>query len=65
MKHPASTRTLPASGSGCGLRPDPAALTEQVGFDFSGAKALLEPQSESADEQKTPPKAPDPAYTER
>ncbi|MAD43845.1 MAG: hypothetical protein CMI02_11720 [Oceanospirillaceae bacterium] len=50
--HPGRTRggsgTLPVTGSSCGIRPDPDALSDDVGFDFSAAAGLL--AAESAEE---------------
>ncbi|ASP39972.1 hypothetical protein CHH28_15400 [Bacterioplanes sanyensis] len=63
MKHPASTNTLPAAGSACGLRPDPAALTDDVGFDFSAAATLASSTTDEQDSQKPPSPTPCRAYT--
>ncbi|GGY54210.1 hypothetical protein GCM10011297_28870 [Bacterioplanes sanyensis] len=65
MKHPASTHTLPATGSGCGLRPDPEALSDDVGFDFSAAKALKPATTDGRQQQKSTNNSACPAYTER
>lgn len=51
-KHPGTAGLLPVKGSGCGIRPDPDAMNDDTGFDFSGARSLLEK------EQKKPKQPP-------
>lgn len=45
-KHPGTAGLLPVKGSGCGIRPDPDALNDDTGFDFSAARKLLQQQDE-------------------
>ncbi|UXD87813.1 hypothetical protein [Thalassolituus hydrocarboniclasticus] len=45
-KHPGTAGLLPVKGSGCGIRPDPDALNDDTGFDFSAARQLLQQQDE-------------------
>ena len=45
-KHPGTAGLLPVNGSGCGIRPDPDALNDDTGFDFSAARKLLQQQDE-------------------
>ncbi|MCD8521302.1 MAG: hypothetical protein LRY66_07940 [Saccharospirillaceae bacterium] len=47
-KHPGTAGLLPVKGSGCGIRPDPDALNDDTGFDFSGARSLLEKQQKAS-----------------
>lgn len=48
QKHPGTAGLLPVKGSGCGIRPDPDALNDDTGFDFSGARSLLEKQQKAS-----------------
>lgn len=47
-KHPGTAGLLPVKGSGCGIRPDPDAMNDDTGFDFSGARSLLEKEQKKA-----------------
>lgn len=48
-KHPGTAGLLPVKGSGCGIRPDPDAMSDDTGFDFSGARSLLEKEQKKAE----------------
>lgn len=48
-KHPGTAGLLPVKGSGCGIRPDPDAMNDDTGFDFSGARSLLEKEQKKAE----------------
>lgn len=49
-KHPGTSGLMPVKGSGCGIRPDPEALTDDTGFDFSEAKNWLKPDTDESTE---------------
>ena len=54
-KHPGTSGLMPVKGSGCGIRPDPESLTDDIGFDFSEAKNWLKPETD--DDMETNNKA--------
>jgi len=57
-KHPGTSGLMPVKGSGCGIRPDPDAMTDDIGFDFSGADALNKETTEKTEEvTESPDKA--------
>ena len=54
-KHPGTAGSMPVKGTGCGIRPDLDELGEDTGFDFSAARALLQPEQKSdAEEPELP-----------
>lgn len=52
-KHPGTSGLIPVKGTGCGIRPDPEAMENSEGFDFSEAVHFLhtEKEKESDSEQ--------------
>ncbi|MCA6065259.1 hypothetical protein [Thalassolituus marinus] len=49
-KHPGTSGLMPVKGSGCGIRPDPDAMTDDIGFDFSAAASLNKAPTEKTTE---------------
>lgn len=52
--HPATSGSLPVTGSGCGIKPDLDKLGEETGFDFSKAKDLKDAYSVQKEKTNTP-----------
>lgn len=58
MKHPGTAGSMPVKGTTCGIRPDLDEMSQDTGFDFSEAKAMLEKENQDKkDNEKAEPKA--------
>lgn len=64
-KHPGTSGLMPVKGSGCGVRPDPAALTDDIGFDFSAAAGLLSDEKSESDKVSNPANKPSTAQAKQ
>lgn len=42
LPNPGTSATMAVKGAACGLRPDLDEMTQDTGFDFSGAKYFLD-----------------------
>ena len=56
-KHPGTAGSMPVKGTGCGIRPDLDELGADTGFDFSAARALLQPEQKSDAEKPELPQS--------